>query len=457
VSDSADPADLAFASVAALSAQLRGREVSPVALAEACLARADALAPDLGCFASVLHERTLAEARAAEGELADGRWRGPLHAIPFALADVVDTRGVPTALGLSALAARTPERDATVAARIADHGPILLGKTAVAPLGGALPANPSPGPTAAAAAGGAGELRCRSPWDRARALAGPSPGAPAAVAAGLVPFALGAHAAAGDLAAAACGVTSLRPTYGALSRRGATLASYGLATLGIVARTAEDVALVLDALAGVDPRDPASVAAPAALARVQPRVAQGLRVGALDVPPAVGDLSGHLGAAQETLRDGGAIVSAAGLPDLPWVELAALLESAEAEVIASAAPDAPAPTAGGPTAADYVRAARLRTEAQRALGRLFEKADLVLAPAPAEGDGHDPLSAAIALGGLPVLTFPVGLADGRPTAARLVAPPLEEARLLSAAALFQARTPHHRERPRPAGAAVTRR
>jgi Asp-tRNA(Asn)/Glu-tRNA(Gln) amidotransferase A subunit family amidase len=439
-----DPSDLAFSSVAALSALLRGREVSPVALAEASLARADALAPDLGCLASLLHGRTLAEARAAEGEIADGRWRGPLHAIPFAIADVVDTHGVPTALGLPALAARTPERDATVVARIADHGAILLGKTAVAPLGGAV-------------AGGEKELRCRSPWDPARTLPGPSPGAPAVVAAGLVPFALGAHAAAGDLAAAACGVTSLRPTYGALSRRGATLASYGLATLGVVARTAEDVALVLDALAGVDPRDPASVAAPAALARVQPRVAQGLRVGALDVPPAAGELSGHLGAAQETLRDGGAIVSAVGLPGLPWVELAALLESAEAEVIAAAAPDAPPPTAGGPTAADYVRAARLRTEAQRALGRLFEKADLVLAPAPAEGDGHDPLSAAIALGGLPALTFPVGIADGRPTAARLVAPPLEEARLLSAVAQFQARTSHHRERPRPAGAAVTRR
>jgi aspartyl-tRNA(Asn)/glutamyl-tRNA(Gln) amidotransferase subunit A len=442
-----DP-ELAFAGVAWLSARLRSREVSPVALVEGCLARADALAAGLGCLSYVLRERALAEARAAEAEIADGRWRGPLHGIPFALADVVDARGVPTALGIAALAARTPERDATVLERLGEHGAILLGKATVSPLAGALsPSTPgAPAPP-------------RSPWDPSRALAGPSPGAAAAVAAGLVPLALGAHAAAGDVAAAACGATSLRPTYGVLSRRGATLASYGLATPGLVTRFAEDAALVLDALAGVDPRDPASVAAPPALARVQPRVAQGLRVGALDVPPAQADQGGHLGAAQEVFRAAGAILGPAALPELPWAEIAALLEGAEAEVIAGAAAPgvAPPPSSAGATAADYVRAGRLRAEAQRALGRLFEKSDLLLAPAPGEGEGRDPLSAAIALGGLPALTLPVGLVAGRPTAARLVAPPLEEARLLSAAVLFQARTSHHLEHPRPVGPAVTRR
>jgi aspartyl-tRNA(Asn)/glutamyl-tRNA(Gln) amidotransferase subunit A len=435
-----DPIELAFASVATLFPRIRARELSPVELTQACLARADATGA-LGALALVLRERALADARAAEAEIADGRWRGPLHGVPFVLADAIDTKGVPTSLGLPALAARTPERNATVAGRLADQGAILLGKATVSPLAGAL------GPVAP----------CRSPWDPSAPLSGPSPGAACAVAAGLSPFALGAHRAQADLAGAACGVTSLRPTYGVLSRRGATLASYGLATLGVSARSAEDTAIVLDALAGVDPRDPSSAAAPPALARVQARVPQGLRLGALDVPAAGGEASAALGAAEETFRAAGAIVSASALPELPWLEAAALLEAAEGEAIAGAtlpaAPPEPAP--GGPTAADYVRAGRVRGEAQRALGRVFEKSDLLLAPAPAEGDGQDPLSAAIALGGLAALTLPVGLSGGRPLAARLVAPPFEEARLLSAAALFQARTAFHQERPGPAPTAVT--
>jgi aspartyl-tRNA(Asn)/glutamyl-tRNA(Gln) amidotransferase subunit A len=185
----------------------------------------------------------------------------------------------------------------------------------------------------------------------------------------------------------------------------------------------------------------------------------GLRVGVLEVPAAA-DAAGPFAAAQEVLRGAGALVAPATLPDLPWVEAAALLEAAEAEVIAGAVvPDAPArPAVPGATAADYVRAARLRGEAQRTLARLLERHDLVLAPAP-RGDAPDALTAAIALGGLPAVTLPAGLAGGAPVAVRLVAPPLEEARLLSAAALFQARTPHHLARPSLAQhvAAVTRR
>jgi aspartyl-tRNA(Asn)/glutamyl-tRNA(Gln) amidotransferase subunit A len=441
-----DVAERAFAGVAALGRALRGRELSPVELAEGCLSRIEALSA-LGAFAFVARDRAAADARAAESELADGRWRGLLHGIPYALADVVDTKGIPTALGVSVLAARAPERDATLAARLADQGAILVGKVAVLPLAGALDAG---------AGTGAG---CRTPWQPTRPAGGPSPGAAAAVGAGLVPFAVAAQGAAPDPAAGRCGVTALRPTYGVLSRRGATLGSYGLGALGPVARSAEDCAVVLDAVAGPDPRDPSSLAAPQGLARVGARIPSGLRIGVLETP-APGDEAEPFAAAQETFRAAGVIASAAALPELPWVEAAAILEGAEAEVIGGAvAPDlAPRPGAAA-TAADYVRAARVRGEAQRTLARLFERYDLVLAPAP-RGDEPDPLSAAAALGGLPVLTLPAGLARGRPAAVRLVAPPLEEARLLSAAVVFQARTAHHLQRPPGAAqqvAAVTRR
>jgi aspartyl-tRNA(Asn)/glutamyl-tRNA(Gln) amidotransferase subunit A len=433
-----------FDGIGALSIALRARELGPVALVEECLARIEARAA-LGAFAFVARDRAAGDARAAEAELAEGRWRGPLHGIPFALADVVDTRAIPTGLGVSALAARTPERDATVAARLVEQGAVLVGKLAVLPAAGAL----------AAPGTGAG---CRTPWPPSGPAGGPSPGAAAAVAAGLVPFALAVHGAGADPSAARCGVTALRPTYGVVSRRGVILASYGLGALGPVARLAEDCALVLDAVAGVDPRDPSSIAAPPGLARAGATLRAGLRVGVLDVPSAA-DGADALAAAQETLRTAGAIVAPATLPELPWIETATLLEAAEAEVIAGAVlPDAARAPAAGASAADYVRAARLRGEAQRTLARLLERHDLVLAPAP-RGDEPDVLSAAVALGGLPAVTLPAGVAGGRPVSIRLVAPPLEEARLLSAAALFQARTPHHLNRPPLAQpiAAVTRR
>lgn len=434
-----------FDGIRALAAALRAREVSPVALVEECLARVDAGAA-LGAFTFVARDRAAGDARGAEAELAEGRWRGPLHGVPFAVADVVDARGIPTGLGVAALSARTPERDATALARLVEQGAVLLGKLAVLPVAGAL------------AAPGTAEA-CRTPWPPAGPAGGPSPGAAAAVAAGLVPFALGVHGAGPDPSAARCGVTALRPTYGVVSRRGVTLASYGLGAVGPVARLAEDCAVVLDAVAGPDPRDPSSVAAPAGLARIGAALRAGLRVGTLELPRAA-EGAGAFEAALETLRAAGAIVSPATLPELPWSETAGLLEAAEAEVIAGAVlPGAAARAhAAGATAADYVRAARLRGEAQRTLARLLERHDLVVAPAP-RAEEPDPLSAAIALGGLPALTVPAGLAGGGPVAIRLVAPPLEEARLLSAAALFQARTPHHLNRPPHAQpvAAVTRR
>jgi aspartyl-tRNA(Asn)/glutamyl-tRNA(Gln) amidotransferase subunit A len=435
----------AFDGLGALSAALRARELSPVALVDECLARIDARA-SLGAFAFVARERAASDARQAEVDLAAGRWRGLLHGVPFAVADLVDTRGIPSALGVSALAGRIPERDATVAARLVEQGAILVGKLAVVPAAGAL----------AAPGTGAG---CRTPWPPSGPAGGPSPGAAAAVAAGLVPFAVGVHGAGADPAAARCGVTSLRPTYGVVSRRGVTLASYGLGAVGPVARFAEDCAVVLDAVAGADPRDPTSVAAPAGLGRNGAALRAGLRIGVLELPPA-GDGADAFAAAQETFRAAGALVAPATLPELPWVDTAAILEAAEAEVIAGVVlPTAPPRRASGATAADYVRAARLRGEAQRTVARLLERHDLVLAPAPAPAsDAPDALSAAVALGGLPAITLPAGLAGGHPVAVRLVGPPLEEARLVSAAAVFQARTSHHLNRPPqvPAVAAVAR-
>jgi aspartyl-tRNA(Asn)/glutamyl-tRNA(Gln) amidotransferase subunit A len=471
--------DVLFAGVAALSARLRDRALSPVELVEACLARIDALAPGLGCFVTVTAERARRDAREAEAEIAAGRWRGPLHGIPYGLKDVIDTAGIPTTFGARPYAARIPERDATIAARLADAGAVLVGKLSTVELAGGLGYR-----SAASAVNGP----CRTPWDLSRWAGGSSSGPAAAVAAGLVPFAIGTESW-GSLTcpAAFCGVTALRPTYGVLSRHGTMTLSYSMDKIGPVARSAEDCALVLSVLAGVDPRDPTSIPPPAGVGRARPAIPRGLRLGVLDLADGRGPrpLPGApeaLALARDLLGAAGAILEPAALPAIPYEAAATIVLEAEAANAFEALVRSgrtreladpshrgrvPADYVPRATSADYVRATRIRTEAQRALARLFERHDLVLAPnlpvAPPRVDEPltslwsvaDPLGAAGNLAGLPAVALPMGFSGGLPLSMQLVAPPLEEARLLSAAMAFQARTSHHRQRPpAPAAAAV---
>ncbi len=461
--------DVLFSGVAALSRRLRARELSPVALAEAYLARVDALAPRLGCFVTVTPERALADARAAEAELAAGRWRGPLHGVPYGLKDLIDTKGIRTTFGAAPFAERVPERDATVARRLAEAGAVLLGKLSMIELAGGLEYH-----TGEAALNGP----CRTPWDLARWAGGSSSGSGAAVAAGLVPFAIGSETWGSITCPAAfCGVTGLRPTYGVLSRAGAMALSYTLDKLGPMARSAEDCGMVLAALAGADPRDPSSIAPPPGLGRARAELPVGIRVAVLDFaekPKVSAGAREAFARAQAVFREAGALLEPAALPDLPYEPVASLVVAAEAanafeELIRtgrtrlladrSHAKKGPADYVPRAGAADYVRALRLRGEIQRALARFFARYDLVLAPnlpyaPPRVGEvfddlfsAPDPLGAAGNVAGLPAVALPMGLVDGLPVSMQLVAPPLEEARLLAAAALFQSRTRHHLARP----------
>lgn len=475
VSAAAD--DLLFAGVAELSRRIRAREISPVDLAEACLSRIEALQPRLNCFVTVAAERARSDAREAEREIASGRWRGPLHGIPFALGDTIDTKGIPTTFGARPFADRVPDRDAEVAARLAAAGAVLAGKLSTIELGGALG-------YASAAAGIGGP--CRNPWALSRWAGGASAGAAAAVAAGLVPFAMATDAR-GSLTGpcAPCGVTGLRPTYGTVSRRGVMAAAYTMDAVGAVARSAEDCALVLSAAADEDPRDPSSIAPPRGLDRTRPGIPRALRVGVLALPERPPPLPGAgeaLSSAAEVLRGAGAIVERAALPELPFEHVASLLATAEAvaahgDLVRSGRTrelSDPSHRGRGPesyepraSAADYVRAMRARGEVQRALGDLFVRHDLLLAAnlpwaPPAVGEplggflgAPIPLVAAAGLAGTPALSVPVGSSGELPLAMLLVAPPGEEVRLLAAAALYQARTSHHLRRPEIApGAAI---
>ena len=392
-----------------------------------------------------------------------------MHGVPYGLKDLLDTSGIRTTFGAAPFADRVPERDATVARRLAEAGAVLLGKLSMIELAGGLEYH-----TGEAALNGP----CRTPWDLARWAGGSSSGSGAAVAAGLVPFAIGSETWGSITCPAAfCGVTGLRPTYGVLSRAGAMALSYSMDKLGPMARSAEDCALVLRSLAGPDPRDPSSIAAPPGLARIRPELPAGLRVGVLDLPEKPKVSAGVRKAfaeAQAVFRAAGALLEPARLPDLPFEPVASLVISAEGasafeELIAtgrtrlladrSHAKRKPEDYLPKANAADYVRAMRVRGVMQRALARFFARHDLVLAPnlpyPPPRVEevfdellsAPDPLGAAGNLAGLPAVAMPMGLVDGLPASVQLVAPPLEEARLLSAAALFQARTAHHRARP----------
>jgi aspartyl-tRNA(Asn)/glutamyl-tRNA(Gln) amidotransferase subunit A len=476
--------DVLFAGVAALSRRIRSRELSPVELARAFLARIDALAPRLGCFVTVTAERALEEARRAESEIAAGRWRGPLHGVPVGLKDVIDTKGIRTTFGARPFAGRVPDRDATVAARLSEAGAVLAGKLATIELAGGLGYE-----TPAAAIDGV----CRNPWDPERWAGGSSSGAAASVAAGLVAFAIGTETWGSIvLPSALCGVTGYRPTYGVLSRHGTMPVAYTMDKLGPFCRSAEDCALVASVLSGADARDPSSIPPPPGLDRVRAEIPRGLRVAVLGFPEGKGrePLAGAREAFEGALgvfREAGAIVDRAELPPFPYDDVAVVLLEAEAAnafedlVRSGRTRELSDPThrtrsaadyAPKATSADYVRASRIRGEIQRALARFFEKHDLVLAPnvpyrAPRADEplsaapwwgAPDPLGAGGNLAGLPAVAFPVGLAGGAPVSAQLVGPALEDARVLAAAALFQSRTSHHLQRPpraAPALAAAT--
>ena len=243
--------ELGYLGVHELSIRIRSRELSPVELAEACLRRVEALNPRLLAFLTVTGEKALEEARRAEAEIAAGRWRGPLHGIPYGAKDIIDTAGVRTTHGSSFFRENVPAGDAECVSRLRRAGAVLLGKTHTHEFA-AAPTTVNPHYGAA-----------HNPWKLDRITGGSSGGSAAALAAGLLPLALGSDTG-GSIRqpAALCGVVGLKPTHGRVSLAGVCPNAMTFDHLGPMTRSARDAALALQALAGHDPRDPASRDAP---------------------------------------------------------------------------------------------------------------------------------------------------------------------------------------------------
>jgi aspartyl-tRNA(Asn)/glutamyl-tRNA(Gln) amidotransferase subunit A len=247
---SGDPTQLTLTE---LGAAYRARRLSPVDATRACLDRIARLDPELHAFITVTGELALDQARAAEAELARGRDRGPLHGVPIALKDLIDTAGVRTTGGSALFEDRVPAEDAEVVRRLRDAGAVLLGKLNLHEM-------------AYGASGMIGHFPItRNPRNPAHICGGSSSGSAAAVAAGMCYAALGSDTSGSiRIPAALCGIVGFMPSYGLVSLRGVLPLSWSYDHVGPMTRSVRDAALVLQAIAGYDPGDLTSIAFPAA-------------------------------------------------------------------------------------------------------------------------------------------------------------------------------------------------
>jgi aspartyl-tRNA(Asn)/glutamyl-tRNA(Gln) amidotransferase subunit A len=287
--------------IAELSGLIAARTLSPVELVEALIRRIEQYDEQTRAFITRTFDLARHQAKEAEAEIAAGKYRGALHGIPFALKDIYDTRGILTSGHSRVFIDRIPAEDATATTRLYDAGAVLLGKLATHEMAHAGPSFDLPWPPA------------RNPWNLAHFTGGSSSGSGAAVAAGMVPLALGSDTG-GSIRgpASLCGVVGLMPTFGLVSRAGVITNSYTFDHCGPLARTVDDCAVVLEALAGYDPKDAGSLRRPIPPYRqALGQDLRGLKIGVLrhhweDDIPASEDVRAAMEAALDVLRRLGA-------------------------------------------------------------------------------------------------------------------------------------------------------
>jgi aspartyl-tRNA(Asn)/glutamyl-tRNA(Gln) amidotransferase subunit A len=446
---------------------IRAGELSPVDLTEMCLARVDALEPQLHAFVTVTAERALTDARRAEAEIAANGPKSPLHGIPIGLKDIIDTAGILTTCQSAHNRQNIPTRDATCATALAKAGTVLMGKLTTHEFADGGPSFDLPWPPS------------RNPWDTQRFTAGSSSGTGAAVAAGLVLGGLGTDTG-GSIRgpAALCGIVGLKATYGLVSRSGVAPAAYSLDHIGPMAWTTEDCALMLQSLAGHDPSDPASAKRPVDDYLSGLKLgAKGLKVGVLrrwheqdrPVSEAVG--AGLEASIQTFLKLGAEVVDLKVSPMQDYTAAGFFISTVErGAAYEQMMIDHPerfgqryrdrlvfAALCNG---MDYVQAMRKRRELIAEMAAAMAGVDVVLtAGNPDEAPLIDQVprwdnldkpnfTMAFNLTGMPAICVPSGFGPhGMPVSIQLAARPFAEGVLLRAAHAFEVATPWRDRRP----------
>ena len=424
---------LPFKTLAEASAAIQNRTISPVELTQACLTRIHALNPAVNAFITITEADALAQARALESELTNSGPRGPMHGIPIAIKDLIDTAGVPTTAASAVFADRIPTEDAEVVRRLKDAGAVLLGKLNLHEF----------------AYGGTSDVThfgpVRNPWNLAHSPGGSSGGSGAAVAARMCFGAVGTDTAASiRMPAACCGIVGMKPTYGVVSTSGVIPLSWSLDHVGPMCRTVEDAAIMLEAMAPAQQFSYRSST-------------QGLRIG-LPTKLYWEDLDPEVEKAGQ-----GAVHVLAGLTagieeiQLPSVDN---LTIAEAEAFAFhetylahsahlySPPIRERLLSGGRiTAGAYIRARREMERWRAEIDKIFSDIDLIVAPTMpikpvAIGAVSDLImirnTCAFNVFGIPTISIPCGFTrDGFPVGLQIAGPSLAESRVFQLAHAYE--------------------
>jgi Asp-tRNA(Asn)/Glu-tRNA(Gln) amidotransferase A subunit family amidase len=371
--------EIAFAPVTALSRWLESKKLSSERLTNVYLSRIARLDSKIRAVITVTKDHALARAKQADAEIAAGKYRGPLHGIPYGVKDLLDTKDIPTTYGAEPFRHRVPSADSAVVRRLDDAGAVLVAKLSL----GALALNDI-------WFGG----QTMNPWVLEEGASGSSAGPGAATAAALVAFAVGSETGGSIVAPAMrCGVTGLRPTFGRVARTGAMTLCWSLDKLGPMTRSVEDAMLVLQAISGPDAGDPSSVASRLDFDAAAP--VAGLRVGYLpqwmkDSPATDVDR-----AAMETIKKVGMTLKEVTLPDWPYDSLMPVLFAEGAASFEDLALTNQLGTLKAQvkdawpnmfrmtrflSAIDCVQADRLRRKVALEMARVFNDVDLLLVP-----------------------------------------------------------------------------
>jgi aspartyl-tRNA(Asn)/glutamyl-tRNA(Gln) amidotransferase subunit A len=464
--------DVIFASVRSIAESIRTRKISPVELTEMYLDRLEKIGPRLNALVTVTRDLALRQARAAEKEIAAGRYRGPLHGIPYGAKDAFAAKGYPTTWGTAPYRKQVFDYDAAIVKRLSDAGAVLMGKLAMVELVGGLGYD-----SADASFTGPG----RTPWNASYFSGGSSSGPAAATSAALVAFSIGGETGGSIVQPSShCGVSGMRTTYGRVSRAGSVSLCWTLDKIGPLCRSADDCGVVLNAIAGFDKDDPATSRRkflyPAALSSRKFRVAS---------------VKGSYERAQPEIRENfeksvdviakfADVTRDVEFPDYPYGAILSTILYSEGtaafrdlvETGRMREMENQADRIGGYigmtiSAVDYLQAQRVRKMARVAIDRLLAKYDALIGPTTTEVSGQVdqpfyrpaqtqrpdgpapiPLVAAGNIAGVPAISVPNGFGqNGIPTGLQFIGAAWSDSKLIAIADAYQKETDWHERRP----------